>query len=203
MIPRTFHRVWLDEPIPPTFEGFWETLKALHPGWEFVTWSDSEALGWMSEDLREVFDWQETWAGRSDVLRYAAVERFGGIYLDTDVEPLRGFDDLLDGPPFAAWEDHNLICPTVIGAEAHHPAMVDLVRFLPRWAAGRRTRPPNFQTGPYFLTARWRRRRDVRLLEPVSFYPVHWSRRDDLGGPYPAESYAVHHWAAGWLKESD
>lgn len=200
MIPKRFIRIWLDEPVPAKFEAFWEHAKALHPTWDFVTLDDSSQLGWMR--CKDVFDAQTTHAGRADVLRYAAVFEMGGTYVDADLEFLRPLDDLLDGPPFAGWENRQLICPTVIGAEAGHPAMKVLLDMLPRWAAARRGKPPNLQTGPHFLTAQWRRRRDVRLLPREAFYPVGWWERDKLGGPYPPESYAVHHWAQGWDPEA-
>lgn len=198
--PKTFHRIWLDEdgrdPIPAKFEAFWDRFKELHPGWRFVTWQSVEGLDWMR--CRETFDAQTTHAGRSDVLRYEVVAQFGGIYVDTDVEPLRSFEPLLD-EPFAGWEDRNMICPTVIGAPAGHPATEALVRYLPDWERMHRGKPPNKATGPYFLTAQWRHRKDVRLLPPSAFYPVHWSDKASLGGPYPPESFAVHHWNASWL----
>jgi len=199
VIPRTFHRIWLDESIPERYEAFWQRLKELHPGWDFVTWNTSSnyVLGFMR--CREVFDQAMTWAGKSDVLRYEVLHEYGGIYLDTDVEPLRPFDELLeDERPFAAWEDKYLLCPTVMGSPAGHPAVSDLLEALPKWARLRAGAPPNQQTGPHFLTAQWADRRDVRLLPRVAFYPVHWSQRVELGGPYPPESYAVHWWDQGW-----
>lgn len=147
---------------------------------------------------REVFDAATTHAGRSDVLRYAALWQFGGVYLDTDVQPLRSFDELLDGDPFAGWEDSKLICPTVMGSPPGHPAVGALLDSLPAWAGARPGAAPNEQTGPNFLTPMWRDRTDVRLFPPVAFYPVGWWERDKLGGPYPPESFAVHWWNQGW-----
>ena len=200
MIPRIMHRIWLGansgDPIPAEFEDYWQRLKALHPGWQFQTWSGVPLNLWN----REAFYAATTHAGRSDVLRYEVLARRGGIYLDTDVEPLRSFEPLLnDDRPFAAWEDKHMICPTVMGSPAEHPATAALVAALGPWAKAHKGQPPNRQTGPYFLTAQWKDRTDVRLLEPEAFYPIHWSDKASLGGPYPKESYAVHHWAAGWL----
>lgn len=197
MIPRVLHRIFLDDPVPTVFEGYWRLFQELNPGWDFVTWDDSTKLDWIRNT--EAFDRATTHAGRSDVLRYEILARYGGVYVDTDVEPLRPFDDLLDGDPFAAWEDDRLLCPTVMGAEAGHDAMESLIAGLPHWSRRHAQAPPNHQTGPYFLTRCWRWRDDVRLLPPITFYPVHWSQKRLLGGPYPRESYAVHHWAAGWL----
>src|SRR4029077_3598730 len=58
---------------------------------------------------------------------------------------------------------------------------------------------PNVASGPEFATRLWREREDVRRLPPSSFYPVGWWEKHLLGQvEYPAETYAVHHWAKGW-----
>jgi mannosyltransferase OCH1-like enzyme len=192
------HRIWLDEPVPAQFEAFWTAFRLLHPKWELVTWADSGDLDWMI--CHAEFDAARTWAGKSDILRYELLYKFGGVYVDTDVEPLRAFDDLLDDErPFIGWEDDNLLCPTVMGTPAKHPAIGVLLEALPRWFHKYRGAQPNRQTGPYFVTRHLRGRSDVRLLERDAFYPVGWWEKARLGGPYPQESYAVHHWAAGWL----
>lgn len=199
-IPTTFWRVWLDEPVPERAEGFWDTFKIFHPTWAFKTVTDSGDMPWMRPSIRKVFDRCTTHAGRSDVVRYEALYHFGGVYVDTDVECLKPFDELLTpGTPFAGWEDERLVCPTVIGCPAEHPALGDLLDILPEWFDNRPDAPPNHATGPYLFTACWRWRDDVRLLPPLAFYPVHWSNKKELGHPYPAASFAVHHWDAGWL----
>jgi mannosyltransferase OCH1-like enzyme len=198
VIPARFHRIWLDEPIPQEFERYWEGFKALHPQAEFFTWNDSGDLGWMR--CKREFDQAKTHAGRSDILRYELLAAFGGIYVDTDVEPLRPFDELLeDDRPFIGWEDGNLLCPTVMGAPPAHPAIELLLEALPRWFIKYRNAAPNRQTGPYFVTRHLRGRSDVRMLPPEAFYPVGWWEKAKLGGPYPPESFSVHHWRAGWL----
>jgi mannosyltransferase OCH1-like enzyme len=197
--PRILHRIFLDDPIPEEFETYWRMFQVLHPRWDFMTWNDSSKLGWIKN--REAFDRATTHAGRSDVLRYELLAEIGGVYVDTDVEPLKEFDPLLDERPFAGWEDHNLLCPTVMGSPPHHPAIDKLIHELPVWSRMHANSPPNRQTGPYFLTKMWKKRNDVNRLPTEAFYPIHWSKKRDLGGPYPEESYAVHHWAAQWLPD--
>lgn len=203
-IERTFHRVWIsdgpEDVIPPHLDVFWDKLQELHPsGWEFRTWTRKEDLDWLR--CRAVFDAATTHAGRSDVVRAEVVARFGGVYLDCDVEPLRPFDELLEDPrPFAGWEDKRMICNAVFGAPAGHPAIEAVVKAMPRWAARRPGAPPNQQTGPHLWTHLWRHRPDVRLFEPVVFFPIHWSNKVALGGPYPPESFAEHKWEASWLE---
>ena len=201
MIPRIFHRIYLDEPIPEEFEVYWERFRDLHPGWNFRTWDKSRELEWLV--CREEFEQASTWAGKSDILRYELLYAIGGVYVDTDVEPLRPFDDLMRDPrPFIGWEDRNLLCPTVMGAPPHHPAIGLLLEQLPRWFRKYRNARPNRQTGPYFVTRFLQERTDVRFLDPDVFYPVHWSEKRRLAERnFPPNSLAVHHWAAGWLPD--
>lgn len=197
MIPKVFHRIFLDEEVPERFEAYWDGFKALHPDWEFVTWNDSSQLGWLR--CRTVFDKAKTHAGRADVLRYEIMYRHGGVYVDTDVECLKPFDDLMDDDrAFAGWENERLICPTVLGSPPGHPAFDAVLNFLPDWAPRKPGVKPNFQTGPVPFTRVWRFRHDVRLFDREVFYPVGWWEKDRLGGPYPPESYCVHHWCHSW-----
>ena len=205
MIPPTFHRVWLDEPVPERFDEYWSRLRALHPGWDFRTWQDSAEV---REHLqhRALFDsfteYPAAYALRSDLARYELVEKFGGVYVDTDVEPLRAFDALLaDGRAFIGWEDDKMLCPTVFGAEAGAPPLKDLLRALPEWQAVNAAKEPNHRTGPVLVTHEWRNRDDVRRLPVSTFYPVGWWEKDLLGEvTYPPETLAVHHWFKGWGK---
>ena len=197
-IPRVLHRVWVgDGPIPGQFECFWDKWHALNPGWDFRTWRDGD-LGWLTN--RHLFEGTESPAGRSDIARYEVLLH-GGLYVDCDVEPLKALDDeLTDHRAIAARDDGVHICTAVMGCEANHPAVRYLVRALPSWANQHRGSRPNLRTGPIFVTAKWKNRKDVTILPTEAFYPLPWAERHRIkGGPYPPGSYAVHHWAGSWL----
>jgi len=206
MIPRTFHRVWLDEPVPEQFEIFWDGFRKLHPDWEFKSWEASDELDWMQN--REMFDsftdYPAAYALRADIARYEILNRHGGVYIDTDMQALKAFDPLLAyDEPFVAWCSEKELDPATIGSPAGHPAMqylVDQLAGVYKWTRQNKHLPvsPPGVTGPRFITERWRNRDDVRRLPPIFFFPHHWSSLRGKGGPYPAESYAVHHWNAGW-----
>ena len=200
MIPKVFHRVWLkqrdDDVIPDRFEGYWERLKELHPGWGFHTWYTFD-LDWMG--TKPVYDQATTDAGRADVVRFLVMWHVGGIYVDTDYEPLKAFDPLLEeDSPFAGLENTHLICPTVLGGPPNHEAYEAVLKLMPRWSRKFPPSKPNLQTGPRLLEQAWRFRRDVRVFPQTTFYPVGWWERDRLGGSYPPESYGVHHWTQSW-----
>ena len=201
LIPKVLHRVWIkqddDDEIPPRFEAFWDRFQELHPDWIFRTWYELDDLEF--HGTRPLYDQATTDAGRADVVRFVLMYQFGGVYVDTDYEPLRAFDPLLaDASPFAGYEKDGLLCPTVLGGPPEHPAYRAVLDLLPRWAVKFPPSKPNLQTGPRPLTHAWRWRSDVRRLARETFYPVGWWERDRLGGPYPPESFGVHHWEQSW-----
>lgn len=60
---------------------------------------------------------EEKWAFVSDVCRLYALYKYGGIYLDTDVEIIRSLDSLLDNRLAFGFESKNRICTAVIASE--------------------------------------------------------------------------------------
>ena len=52
----------------------------------------------------------------SDYVRVYALYNYGGIYLDTDVEVLKNFDNLLMNNSFWGFEEKNYIATSIIGA---------------------------------------------------------------------------------------
>lgn len=202
-IPQTFHRVWLDEPVPDEYEHYWKAFQEMHPDYEFVTWSAAADLDWMENwELFQAFPAgrQQTLAFRADVARYEILLRYGGIYVDTDVEPLRPFDELTEDPRmFIAWCSDKELDPAVMGAPAGHGALRALVSNLA--GIDPHSDSPPGTTGPTYATSALRGRADVRRLPPVAFFPYHWrdmTDRERMDGFWPERSYAVHHWAAGW-----
>lgn len=66
------------------------------------------------------------WAFVSDVARLEAIYIYGGIYLDTDVEVIKNFDDLLSLRGFVGAEDkYDLNTGAAFGAEKKHPIILE------------------------------------------------------------------------------
>lgn len=205
MIPKILHRIWLDEPVPPQYDAWWERFRLLHPDWELMSWQDRSELDWLqNQELFDSFDdSRPSYGFRADILRYELLNRFGGVYVDTDVEPLRAFDPLVeaDERPFIAWCSEAELDPAIIASPPGHPAvraLVDDLASVHQWKRSGRPLSPPGSTGPRFVTQRWQARDDVRRLPPVTFFPYHWKNMEEGLGPWSERTYAVHHWAGGW-----
>jgi hypothetical protein len=116
-IPKIFHRVWPGtDVIPDEFEAYWEIVKTFHPDYEFKTWRGTE----FELINQELFDCQKNFGASSDILRLEVLYRFGGIYIDTDVEFRRRFHEVESIGSFFCGEDSTGAGNSFIGATPYH-----------------------------------------------------------------------------------
>lgn len=118
MIPKIIHYCWFGENEKP------KKVKKLINSWKNVL-SDYEIKEWNErnfdvgnscEFVKQAYA-AKKWAYVADYVRLYALYSEGGIYLDTDVELLKGFDDFLGYHAFISHESGNSFCTAIIGAE--------------------------------------------------------------------------------------
>lgn len=117
MIPKIVHLCWLSgDPYPSKIARCLETWKRYLSNYEIMLWDtnrfDMESSIW----VRQAFE-KKKYAFAADYIRFYALYHFGGIYLDSDVEVLKSFDDLLDLPYFIGAEKAQTPEAAIIGAE--------------------------------------------------------------------------------------
>jgi hypothetical protein len=192
MIPRVIHRVWLgSEPLPEEFEHYGETWKQHHPEWEMRLWTDSNLPA-----LRfpEAFERCRNHGERSDVLRSELLARFGGLYVDTDVECRRPIEPLIgDASAFCAWVRPGRIGSAVLGAVPGHPAIDRLLTEM----QSRVGEGNQIEATVGLLTDVLSEAPDVEVFDSETFYPYHPRHNPANGREFP-DAYAVHHWGLTW-----
>src|SRR5690606_40794226 len=100
MIPKKIHFCWLSgDEYPDLIKKCVNTWKEKLPDYEFILWDtnrfDLDSNIW----VKQAFETKK-YAFAADYIRLYAVYNYGGIYLDTDVEVIKSFEDLLDLPYF-------------------------------------------------------------------------------------------------------
>ena len=117
MIPKIIHLCWLSgDPYPPKISRCLASWKKFLPEYEVILWDtnrfDMDSSIW----VKQAFE-KKKYAFAADYIRFYALYYYGGIYLDSDVEVLRSFDDLLDLPYFMGAEKAQTPEAAIIGAE--------------------------------------------------------------------------------------
>ncbi len=104
MIPKTIHYCWFGRgPKPELALKCIESWHRYMPDYEYKLWDESNFDVNIVPYTKEAYE-AHKYAFVSDYVRLWALEREGGIYLDTDVVAFKSFDDLLVWKAFVGFE---------------------------------------------------------------------------------------------------
>ena len=118
MIPKIIHLCWLSgDPYPKKIRFCIDSWKKHNPGYEVMLWDTGRFNVNSTPWTKQAFE-AKKYAFASDYIRLYAVYNYGGIYLDSDVEVIRSFDDVMDLPYFVGSEtEETSIELAAFGAE--------------------------------------------------------------------------------------
>lgn len=107
MIPKIIHYCWFGgNPEPEDVKRCIASWRKFLPDYEIKRWDETNyditRCKYMSDAYKE-----RKWAFVSDYARVDIVHQYGGIYLDTDVEVVRSFDELLHERMFCGFESRD------------------------------------------------------------------------------------------------
>lgn len=213
MIPPILHRVWPGEDaMPEAFRSWGEAWQKMHPGWQHICWRPGMLEGWMLNqqvyDAAEAHDPHDFLRFRSCLARLEILYRHGGVYVDTDTEPLRPIDELLDHDIFLLQSPNQLetVTDCAIGAEAGHPFFKQVLDAVEQSVADHRhasfprvegaPTPILSTVGPWFLTRELERygRDKVCVLPWWKFAGGSIADRKQGRKPDLSRAYAEHKW---------
>lgn len=96
MIPHIIHYCWFGRQLKPkVINNYIEEWKKLLPDYQFMEWNEDNFPIDFCKYTQEAYDLRK-YAFVSDVARLYALSCYGGVYLDTDVELIKRFDEYLD-----------------------------------------------------------------------------------------------------------
>ncbi len=109
------------------------------------------------------------WAKAADYLRIHYLNKYGGVYLDSDVKVLKPFYDLLQDKMFVGEEENGFVSNAIIGSIPEHPILQDYLGKVERNFIGGGDLV--FQPGMYLWTEITRYSKDVSIYPPEYFLP--------------------------------
>ena len=100
MIPKIIHLCWFsNDPYPVEIKVCLDSWKRLLPDFEVRLWDYDAAKAIGIPFIDEALE-NRKWAFAADVVRFYAVWKYGGVYMDSDIFLFRRFDELLDENDF-------------------------------------------------------------------------------------------------------
>ena len=130
MIPKKIHYCWFGgNSLPKSAQKCIKSWKKYCPDYEIIEWNEKNFdVSSAPLYVRQAYE-AKKWAFVSDYARLYALINFGGIYMDTDVEVVSSFDNLLQNKAFAGFEDNSYIATAVMGCEKDFPLFVEFIKY--------------------------------------------------------------------------
>ncbi len=120
-IPKVIHYCWLsNEPFPRDIQRCIDSWKEKLPDYKIKLWNsdnfDCDSCLYVKQAIE-----RKKYAFASDYIRLHALYYEGGIYLDSDIEVIRPFDDLLNNKAFTGFESGGRIGAWILASEKGNP----------------------------------------------------------------------------------
>lgn len=128
-IPKIVHYIWIGSDMPDNVSHNIDQWKLMLPDYSFKIW-DISAYETMPKPQYVLQAYAaKKYSFVADYIRLYALYHYGGIYLDTDVEIYKNFDNLLDYDLVISYESYARLCTAVILAKCHNKYIKDLLEY--------------------------------------------------------------------------
>ena len=216
MIPKIIHLCWISgKRYPSKIRYCIKSWKKYNPDYEIMLWDassfDFDSIPWTREAMQA-----GKYAFVADYIRLYAVYNYGGIYLDSDVEVLKSFDNLLDKPYFLCTEAaEGKIELAAFGAEKGTQWVKDALDYYDDRHFINEDGSMNIVEQPKVIRAHLDGRYGfvpisdpsefvvepgrIRIL-PIEWFCAHYEVADKLLYAVTENTYCVHHFTNSWVE---
>ena len=216
MIPKIIHFCWLsNDPFPEKIQRCMDSWQKHLPDYEFVHWNFDRFPRGKSLWVDQAYDCKK-YAFAADYIRLYALYHHGGIYLDTDVEVLKSFDDLLALPYFIGKEPSETgIEAAVLGVEKGNLLIGDMLDsyqnrsfLLPEGDMDVMPLPYKMRAcieSQYIYHPIQKKEEFVNNEDVINVFPEDFFSPKDfhtLEVKTSERTYAIHHFAGSWMAPS-
>lgn len=127
IIPKKIHYCWFgNKKMSSLNNKCIKSWKKYLPDYEFILWNEKNFDFTANKYCHEAYV-NKKYAFVSDYVRLYVLEKYGGIYFDTDLELFSDLNAFLKFPAFMGFESETKISTAIIGSIEHHPFIVNLL----------------------------------------------------------------------------
>lgn len=214
MIPKIIHYCWLsNDPYPAAIQYCIDSWKKFLPDYEFVLWNFERFPKGKSKWVDEAFA-AHKYAFAADYIRLYALYNYGGIYLDSDVEVVKPYDNLLALPYFMGKENtESGIEAATLGFEKGNTMIGNLLKRYEGRSFYKENGEIDNEPLPYII----RREIDEHFVynpinnisefnydsQVVNIFPVDWFSPKTWNTKemdFSRDTYSIHHYEGSWLE---
>ena len=218
MIPKKLHFIWLGKKeIPIHFNDFIIEWRQNYKDYDIIIWNDEmvERENLVPDELKKYYFSDFPEAFKADILRYIILNKYGGIYLDTDFECLKKIPDhFLNFKFLGGIQNNGEVAIGFFASQINNELLIETIESIPKSIntaiQGNYYTCENIYriTGPQFfnrICLKYLSNTDYFFFTKEYFYPYWFEEKHrryeqfDISSPL---SYAVHHWEKSWKSKS-
>lgn len=207
-IPRIIHYCWFGgKEKPKIVKKCIDSWKRRLNQYEIKEWNESNFDIESNDFVRQAYK-EGKFAFVSDYVRVMALYNYGGIYLDTDVEVFKKFDDLLNNDSFWGFEEKNFVATSTIGACKGNKLIGIFLKSYEGKSFSMNSEGENTMTNVYEITkimkgigvnmdGKYQKIKGIATIYPQEYF----SPYDYINCYSKAtnSTYAMHHFYKSWL----
>ena len=226
MIPKIIHYCWFGgNPLPEEAKRCIDSWKKYCPDYKIIEWNESNYDVNSNEYMKAAYN-EKKWAFVSDYARVDVVYRYGGIYMDTDVELIKPLDKFLYQKLYCGWEFRDPLLDKMgksyensvnfglgFGAEKEHPALKKILDLYQNLSFYNEDGTLNLMSCPHYQTEILKqfglddtKRTRQKLQDDIVVYEEEvFSPKSPLTGKITItdKTVSIHQFSMTWINEKE
>lgn len=209
-IPKIIHYCWFGRGKKPADILYYiDTWKKYLPDYQIIEWNeDNFSIENSNQYVKEAYNCKK-WAFVSDYVRLYALNLYGGIYFDTDVEVFKTFNPLLNCCCFLGFESKDYLSTAVMGAKKKFPIIQCFMNEYDSRSFILNDGKMDVETTNVVTLTKMMLKLGLKPngkrqnVEDVTVYPQSYFSANDfinIFNRYSKTSYAFHHYNASWYE---
>ena len=211
MIPKIIHYCWFGRgEMPKLARKCLESWKKYCSDYEIMEWNEDNFDIDSNEYIKEAYA-KKKFAFVSDYVRLYALYKYGGIYMDTDVEVLNNFDSILHDQCVFGFEEANYIATSFMAAEPRNQTIKEFFDLYANESFINENGTLNTQTNVGRLTSLLTdkglmRNNKMQRIDGAVIYPKeYFSPYDYINcvDERTENSYCIHWYYVSWMPKTE
>ncbi len=211
LIPKKIHQIWIgSKPLPNKYKKWMKTWQSINKDWEYKLWTDLD-IKKMELFNQKAYNSSSNVGFKSDILRYEILNKYGGLYIDTDLECVRKIPNYLRKFDFISCIIFDKTPQIANGFIMSRPNG-DLTSLLLKSIQVPKNNRSAFEilncSGPNFLTNKYfsleaKKRKKILILPSDYFYPLPnflLNTKIEKKEYLTEKTIGIHYWEVSWMK---
>ncbi|WP_337232273.1 glycosyltransferase family 32 protein [Citrobacter portucalensis] len=213
MVPKLIHYIWVgNAELPPLYKECVSTWHVILPEFDILFWDENKISNTFTPSELLFYNKMlsaKKYAFAVDYIRCLILERFGGVYLDADIEMIKDLSSLNEGGNYLGMESSRKISCGVLAFSKNNWFVAKLKEKVE--AANGLVEITKLSTE--VLSERFGvldlDLKESLVLDDITIYPKHYfypynpydegAKIDQLMfKDIKPETYCIHHWAKSW-----